>query len=144
MEGFDRRRSESAEDSGLLLIGRRHLRSNNSWMHNIESLVKGRPRCTLLVHPEDARRLGLEHGGDSIVRSRVGELRVPVETSDAMMPGVVSLPHGWGHDVDGIRMDVARAHAGVSSNALTDDADFDSMSGNAILNGIPVQVSPVG
>jgi anaerobic selenocysteine-containing dehydrogenase len=135
--GFDRERDADQ----MLLIGRRHVRSNNSWMHNIETLVKGRSRCTLLVHPDDAERLGLTDGGDSIVKSRAGELCVAVETSDSMMPGVVSLPHGWGHDVDGIRMNVAAAHAGVPSNVLTDDRDFDTISGNAILNGIPVKIS---
>jgi anaerobic selenocysteine-containing dehydrogenase len=130
VEGFER---ERAADQ-LLLIGRRHVRSNNSWMHNIETLVKGRPRCTLLVHPEDADRLGLADGDESIVRSRTGEL---------MMPGVVSLPHGWGHDVDGVQMQVAQAHPGVPSNVLTDDQDFDRISGNAILNGIPVVVAAV-
>jgi anaerobic selenocysteine-containing dehydrogenase len=127
----------------MLLIGRRHIRSNNSWMHNIESLVKGRDRCTLLMNPVDAARLGLEDGGMSEVRSRVGSVRVVVETSDIMMPGVVSLPHGWGHDVEGVRMKVAEAHPGVPSNVLTDDAVLDVPSGNAVLNGIPVEVSAV-
>ena len=127
----------------LLLIGRRHVRSNNSWMHNVATLVNGRSRCTLLMHPDDAERLGLKDGADSEVRSRVGKLRVPVETTDAMMPGVVSLPHGWGHDVDGIRMDVAAAHPGVASNVLTDDQLIDPPSGNAVLTGIPVEVSAV-
>ena len=137
------RLEEPGSSDQLLLIGRRHVRSNNSWMHNVATLVKGRSRCTLLMHPDDASRLGLEDGGDSEVRSRVGKLRVAVETSDSMMPGVVSLPHGWGHDVDGIRMDVAAAHPGVPSNVLTDDALIDVASGNAVLNGIPVEVSPV-
>lgn len=141
--------SQSAEraagraDGGLLLIGRRHVRSNNSWMHNIEGLVRGRDRCTLLVHPQDAARLALEPGKSCEVRSRTGVLRVPVETSESMMPGVVCLPHGWGHDVDGVRMEVASRHAGVNSNALTDDEAIDVISGNAVLNGIPVEVTPV-
>ncbi len=139
-----RARLESPDASGgLLLIGRRHIRSNNSWMHNVGSLVSGRSRCTLLVHPDDARRLGLENGSLSEMRSGVGILRVEVETSEAMMPGVVSLPHGWGHDVDGVRMDVAVKHAGVGSNILTDDRVIDTASGNAVLNGIPVEVLPV-
>jgi len=137
------RLEEPGNSDQLLLIGRRHIRSNNSWMHNVATLVKGRSRCTLLMHPDDASRLGLVDGGHSEVRSRVGKLRVAVETSDSMMPGVVSLPHGWGHDVDGIRMDVAAAHPGVPSNVLTDDALIDVASGNAVLNGIPVEVSPV-
>jgi len=128
---------------GLLLIGRRHIRSNNSWMHNVEALVSGRSRCTLLIHPGDAERRGLENGSLSEVRSRVGAIRVEVETSESMMPGVVSLPHGWGHDVDGMRMDVAAKHAGVGSNILTDDRVIDTASGNAVLNGIPVEVSAI-
>jgi len=131
-------------EGGLLLIGRRHLRSNNSWMHNLPSLVSGRARCTLLMHPDDAARRGLASGRRAEIRSRVGRLEVEVETSDAMMPGVVSLPHGWGHDAPGIRMQVAAAHAGVASNVLTDDRVLDVASGNAVLNGIPVEVGAVG
>jgi anaerobic selenocysteine-containing dehydrogenase len=126
----------------LLLIGRRHVRSNNSWMHNITTLVKGRSRCTLLMNPEDAKRLGLEDGKDCEISSRAGKLNVAIETSESMMPGVVSLPHGWGHDVDGIRMSVAEAHPGVPSNVLTDDEIIDTASGNAVLNAIPVEVRP--
>ncbi len=139
-----RARLESSDgEEGLLLIGRRHVRSNNSWMHNVETLVSGRSRCTLLVHPEDAKRLGLANGGLSEIRSRAGSLRVEVETSEEMMPGVVSLPHGWGHDVEGIRMSVAADHAGVASNVLTDDGIIDTASGNAVLNGIPVEVTAI-
>ncbi|HEB89244.1 MAG TPA: molybdopterin oxidoreductase family protein [Deltaproteobacteria bacterium] len=126
----------------LLLIGRRHVRSNNSWMHNIGTLVKGRSRCTLMMNPEDAGRLGLSTGGMAEVTSRVGKLRVEVETTEAMMPGVVSLPHGWGHDVEGVRLSVASAHPGVPSNALIDDEVIDTASGNAVLNAIPVEVTP--
>ncbi len=128
---------------GLLLIGRRHVRSNNSWMHNIESLVSGRSRCTLLMNPDDAKGRGLENGASAEIHSRVGKLEVEVETSDAMMPGVVSLPHGWGHDVPGVRMRVASAHAGVASNVLTDDRVIDVASGNAVLNGIAVELMAV-
>ena len=139
-----RARLESPDASeGLLLIGRRHVRSNNSWMHNVETLVKGRSRCTLLMHPADAERHGLANGSLSDVRSRAGALRVEVETSEAMMPGVVCLPHGWGHGVEGTRMEVAAEHAGVGSNILTDDRIIDTASGNAVLNGIPVEVSAV-
>jgi anaerobic selenocysteine-containing dehydrogenase len=141
---FERSATESGvADGSLLLIGRRHVRSNNSWMHNVEALVSGRSRCTLLIHPDDANRLGLEDGAESEVRSRAGAIRVPVETSDSMMPGVVCLPHGWGHDAPGMRMGVATRHAGVNSNVLTDDRSIDVVSGNAILNGIPVEVSAV-
>jgi anaerobic selenocysteine-containing dehydrogenase len=124
----------------LVLIGRRHLRSNNSWMHNVPALMKGRDRCTLHVHPDDAIRFGLADGDVARVSSRVGAVEVPVEISAEVMPGVVSLPHGWGHDVPGSRMSVARAHAGVNSNVLTDERAIDPLSGNAVLNGIPVRV----
>ncbi|MEZ4282861.1 MAG: molybdopterin oxidoreductase family protein [Myxococcota bacterium] len=128
---------------GLLLIGRRHVRSNNSWMHNIPALVSGRSRCTLLMHPADAAARGLANGARARIRSRAGALEVEVETSDALMPGVVSLPHGWGHDVEGIAMRVAAAHPGVASNVLTDDGILDVVSGNAVLNGIPVEVGAI-
>ena len=127
---------------GMTLIGRRDLRSNNSWMHNVEVLVKGRPRCTLHVNPGDAGRLGLADGGDARVRSRTGEVVVPVEVTDAIRPGVVSIPHGWGHDLDGVELSVARRHAGVNTNVLADDQLVDPLSGNAVLNGIPVEVAP--
>ncbi|MFN8018308.1 MAG: molybdopterin dinucleotide binding domain-containing protein [Acidimicrobiales bacterium] len=126
-----------------VLVGRRDLRSNNSWMHNIEVLVKGRPRCTLHVHPDDAERWGVVHEGTARVTGRVGEVEVPVEVTDAVRPGVVSLPHGWGHDLDGVRLGVARRHAGTNSNLLADELLVDELSGNAVLNGIPVQVAPV-
>jgi anaerobic selenocysteine-containing dehydrogenase len=126
----------------LVLVGRRDLRSNNSWMHNLQPLVKGPRRCTLQVHPEDAARLGLSDGGSARVASRVGALIAPVEVTDRVMPGVVCLPHGWGHDLDGASLTVARAHAGVNSNLLTDGAALDPLSGNAVLNGIPVSVTP--
>ncbi len=125
---------------GMVLIGRRQLRSNNSWMHNVAPLVKGKPRCTAWLHPDDAARLGLEEGALAHVSSRAGELDVPVEITDAIMPGVVSIPHGWGHDADGTRLSVAREHAGVNSNLLGDEQVVDPVSGNAVLNGIPVQV----
>lgn len=122
----------------MTLIGRRQLRSNNSWMHNIAGLVGGSNRCTLHVHPDDAQRLGL--GEAATVRSAAGTLRVPVETTAAIMPGVVSLPHGWGHGAGA--QTVARAHAGVNANALTDDSVIDPISGNAVFNGVPVTVEP--
>jgi anaerobic selenocysteine-containing dehydrogenase len=126
----------------LVLIGRRHLRSNNSWMHNLPALIKGPPRCTLLVHPADAARLALADGGRARVASRVGEVIATVELSDDMMPGVVSLPHGFGHDRPGMRTAVAEAHAGVNANVLTDDAQLDAPSGNAAFNGVPVTIAP--
>lgn len=127
----------------LVLVGRRHLRSNNSWMHNIEVLVKGKPRCTLHVHPDDAHRLGLQDGGVARVTSRVGSVDAAVEVTDAVRPGVVSLPHGWGHDQQGTRMRVAAERAGVNSNVLADHAAMDPLSGTSVLNGIPVEVAPV-
>ena len=125
-----------------VLVGRRDLRSNNSWMHNIDVLVKGRPRCTLHVNPFDAERWGLVDGELASVTGRVGSLAAPVEVTDDVRPGVVSLPHGWGHDAIDARMDVARAHAGVNSNLLSDEQVLDVVSGNAVLNGIPVTVVP--
>src|SRR5262249_42093514 len=122
--------------------GRRDLRSNNSWMHNIEQLVRGRPRCTLWVHPDDAARLGLSDGAAARVRSRAGRLDVPVEITDAIMPGVVSVPHGWGHDAPGIALRVASANAGVNSNLLADEMAMDPLSGHAVLNGIPGVAEP--
>jgi anaerobic selenocysteine-containing dehydrogenase len=129
-------------DGGMVLIGRRQLRSNNSWMHNLEPLMKGKARCTAHVNPEDAARLGLEDGGLARVRSRAGEIEVPVEVTDAIMPGVVSIPHGWGHDADGVRLSVAGAQPGVNSNVLADETLVDPVSGNAVLNGIPVELEP--
>ena len=126
----------------MTLVGRRDLRSNNSWMHNIEPLVRGRPRCTLWVHPDDAERLGLADGTLASVRSRAGRVEIPVEVTDAIMPGVVSVPHGWGHDAPGIALRVASANAGVNSNLLADELAMDPLSGNAVLNGIPVVVEP--
>lgn len=129
-------------DRGLVLVGRRHLRSNNSWMHNVKVLVKGKPRCTLQVHPDDAVRLGLADGGPATVTSRVGSVTAPVEVTTDIRPGVVSLPHGWGHGQEGTRLRVAAEHAGVNSNVLSDDAALDPLSGTSVLNGIPVDVAP--
>lgn len=125
-----------------VLVGRRDLRSNNSWMHNIEVLVKGRPRCTLHVHPDDALRWGIADGSSARVTGRVGSLEVPVEVTDSVRSGVVSLPHGWGHDLPGVRLGVAGRHAGVNANVLSDEELVDVPSGNAVLNGIPVAVAP--
>ncbi len=127
-------------NGGLVLIGRRHLRSNNSWMHNVGVLMKGKPRCTLQIHPDDAGRLGL--GEKAKVTSHAGAVVADVEVTDAVMPGVVSLPHGWGHDLPGVEMHIARANPGVNSNALADNDLFDPLSGNAVLNGVPVEVTP--
>ena len=126
--------------SGLVLIGRRQSRSNNSWMHNSRRLVKGPARCTLLVHPEDAAARRLVTGDLAEIGSAAGSVTVPVEVTDAMRPGVVSLPHGWGHDREGSRLSVARAHAGASANDVTSELHLDTLSGNAAFNGLPVTV----
>lgn len=136
-------RSMSSEAAPLVLVGRRHVRSNNSWMHNVEVLVKGRERCTLLVHPDDASAHSLVDGAFAEVSSRVGALRVRVEVTSDVRPGVVSLPHGWGHDRPDARLGVAARYAGVNANVLTDEAEMDPLSGNAVLNGVPVAVRPV-
>jgi anaerobic selenocysteine-containing dehydrogenase len=140
---MDRLREAAARErnGGFVLIGRRQLRSNNSWMHNLPALVKGKERCTLYVHPDDAVRLGLADGEHASVTSASGAIEVPVEVTDEIMPGVVSIPHGWGHDADGVRMSVASAHAGVNTNVLADESLVEPLSGNAVLNGIPVEVA---
>jgi len=125
---------------GMVLIGRRQLRSNNSWMHNLEVLVKGKPRCTMYMHPADAARLDLADGSLARVTSRAGTIEVPVEVTDAIMPGVVSIPHGWGHTEPDAQLRVAAAHAGVNSNQLADAHVLDPLSGNAVLCGIPVSI----
>jgi anaerobic selenocysteine-containing dehydrogenase len=130
------------EEPALVLVSRRHVRSNNSWMHNVAPLMTGRDRCTLLVHPQDARRFGLKDGRPARVSSSAGSVEVPVEVSDEMRPGVVSLPHGWGHDKPGTRLSVASAHAGVCNNVLAPGELVDPVSGNAVVNGIPVAVAP--
>jgi anaerobic selenocysteine-containing dehydrogenase len=131
----------STERGPLVLIGRRHLRSNNSWMHNSLRLVKGKNRCILLIHPADADVRGVRTGDRVRVASRVGELEVEAGVTDEMMPGVVSLPHGWGHGASGANLSVADRHAGVNVNLLTDDALIDRLSGCSSLNGVPVTVA---
>jgi len=135
--------TETAAADGMVLVGRRDLRSNNSWMHNIEVLVKGKERCTLLVHPTDALRLGLHDSASARVTSRVGSVDAVVQVSDEMRSGVVSLPHGWGHGVPGTNLSVAATRAGVNSNVLTDDTAIDPLSGTSVLNGIPVTIQPL-
>jgi anaerobic selenocysteine-containing dehydrogenase len=128
----------------MVLVGRRDLRSNNSWMHNLDILVKGKERCTLHLHPEDAERVGVADGDTACVRSSRGEVAVTVEVTDGIMPGVVSIPHGWGHGAAGADLSVAAGRPGVNSNLLADGDLFDPLSGNAVLNGIPVAVEPTG
>jgi anaerobic selenocysteine-containing dehydrogenase len=130
----------SAPPAKLELIGRRELRTNNSWLHNSARLVKGPPRCTLQMHPIDARARGLVDGRNVVVTSRVGSVTVLLDVTDEVMPGVVSLPHGWGHGRPGVRLGVAQAHAGASINDLTDEERVDLLSGNASFSGVVVEV----
>lgn len=132
--------TESDSEFPLRLIGRRHLRSNNSWLHNSERLVKGKDRCTLMVNSADAETHSLNSGDTITLRSKTGDIRVGVEVTSEVMPGVVSLPHGWGHSRSGTQTRTAESHPGVSMNDLTDDACVDELSGNAVLNGVPVRL----
>jgi anaerobic selenocysteine-containing dehydrogenase len=146
VEDIERVRAKLSGDAAvlsngnLLLIGRRALRSNNSWLHNSERLVKGKPQCTMLIHPEDAAERALEQGQRAVVKSRTGSTEIPIEISDQMMRGVVCIPHGWGHDRKGIQLGVAQQNAGASINDLTDNLAIDSLCGTAAFNGIPVTV----
>ncbi|MBP2325568.1 anaerobic selenocysteine-containing dehydrogenase [Kibdelosporangium banguiense] len=128
---------------GFVLIGRRHLRSNNSWMHNIPALVKGSNTCTLHINPADAAKLEVTTGQHVRLVSRTGSLEVAVEETDKIMPGVVSLPHGWGHDTPGTRLSVAGSTTGVNANVITDESVIDIPSGNAVFNGVPVALEAV-
>ncbi|MFT4629120.1 MAG: anaerobic selenocysteine-containing dehydrogenase [Dinoroseobacter sp.] len=140
----DLSRLEAAESEynpgDLLLIGRRHVRSNNSWMHNYHRLVKGKPRWQLMMHPQDMQARGLKDEAQVTIESRVGAVTTTVLSTDEVMPGVVSLPHGWGHNRKGVKMAIATQQQGVNCNELTDDKFIDKMSGNAALNGVPVTV----
>jgi anaerobic selenocysteine-containing dehydrogenase len=122
-------------------IGRRQLRSNNSWLHNSERMVNGKPRCTMLMHPHDAAHRELKSGQKVLVKSRVGSVEIAVEISDEIMAGTVSIPHGWGHNREGIQLSVAEQHAGQSINDLTDDQAIDALCGTAAFSGIPVTVT---
>src|SRR5262249_29795748 len=133
----------TANHLDLLLIGRRELRTNNSWMHNVPALVAGRDRCVLYVHPHDAQRAGLRDSEPAMLESRVHAGVVPVRVTDEVMPGVVSLPHGWGHSASAAWQSVAGAHPGVSANDFTDDQSVESVVGQSILNGVPVPLRPL-
>ncbi|MEF2525813.1 MULTISPECIES: molybdopterin oxidoreductase family protein [Streptomyces] len=133
----------AARPAALVLVGRRHLRSNNSWMHNVPALIGGSNRCTLHVHPQDAERLGLTDGGRARITADGGSLEVPVEVTDTVRAGVVSLPHGWGHDRAGARLSVAAASPGANVNQLLDGSRLDPLSGTAVLNGFPVELAPL-
>ncbi len=132
---------ERAWGDSMVLVGRRHLRSNNSWMHNLKVLTKGKNRCTLQIHPDDASERGITDGASTTVASRVGEVTLPAEITDGIRRGVVSIPHGFGQDMPGVQLGVATAYAGVNTNVLTDEYFRDELSGNIALNGVPVEVS---
>ncbi|MGG1679096.1 molybdopterin oxidoreductase family protein [Neobacillus sp. NRS-1170] len=138
------KQSLKSESNHLVLVGRRDLRSNNSWLHNLPVLVKGEDRCTLWIHSSDANRFGIGKGERALLKSRTGKIEVPVEVTDDIMPGTVSLPHGWGHSLTGTRLGVASEHPGVNVNLLTDEQVFDHISGNAVLNGVPVSIEKIG
>lgn len=145
LERVDKLAVEPAGNGGrLMLIGRRDLRTNNSWMHNCRRLVKGPARCTVMIHPSDAERLGVRDGQLVVVESRVGRIDLPAQVTDAIKRGVVSIPHGWGHGRPGVRLRVATEHAGSSINDLTDGSLIDELTGNAAVCGVPVEISPVG
>ncbi|MEV7115380.1 molybdopterin-dependent oxidoreductase [Streptomyces anulatus] len=136
------RRALGDRPAPLVLVGRRHLRSNNSWMHNVGSLTGGSNVCTLQIHPDDAARLGLVDGATARIESSGGGIEAPAEITDTVRSGVVSLPHGWGHSRPGTRMTVAAAHPGANVNQLLDGTLLDPLSGTAVLNAIPVSVTP--
>src|SRR4029450_5347497 len=135
------RRHMAQPGSSMVLIGRRDLRCSNSFMHNLPALGKGRGGCPLEISRQDAARIGLSDGGSACIPSRVGSVVAPVEVSEDLMPGVVSLPHGWGHDDEAARLTVAKAHAGVNTNVLTDDRAYDVASRTAAVFGTPVTVT---
>ncbi|MGP3937509.1 molybdopterin-dependent oxidoreductase [Nonomuraea sp. KM88] len=143
LDDLPRLRDSAPEDGELLLIGRRHLRDNNSWMHNSGRLIKGAPRHHLLVNPADLAVFGLNDGDTAYVRSRSGRVMVEVKATDEVMRGVVSLPHGYGHQRPGTRMAIASAVPGASANDVTDPGVLDDASATAVLNGVPVRIEPV-
>ncbi|MFI6854849.1 molybdopterin oxidoreductase family protein [Streptomyces sp. NPDC050416] len=136
------KRALTERPDGLVLVGRRHLRSNNSWMHNVPALTGGSNRCTLHIHPEDAERLGVRDGAPVRVKGAGGEVTAPAEVTDDVRRGVVSLPHGWGHNRPGTRLSHAATDPGVNVNQLLDGRLLDPLSGNAVLNAVPVEVTP--
>lgn len=129
-----------ATKNTLLLIGRRHLRSNNSWMHNAERLIKGKDRCTMMINPKSAKALGITENQQVKVKSRVGEIEIMTEITEQIMEGVVSIPHGYGHNRKGIKLDIAQKHAGVSANDLTDHLLIDELTGNSAFSGVEVSI----
>ncbi len=144
IEDLNRARADLARPvPDLVIVGRRQLRSNNSWMHNLPTLAKGPFRCVALVHPTDAARLRLTDGGRATITSGGRRIEVVVELTDEMMPGVVSLPHGWGHDQPGTKMTVAAERPGANLNAILDEHARDPLSGNAVLSGVPIAMAPL-
>jgi anaerobic selenocysteine-containing dehydrogenase len=135
--------SKDAPEFDLLLIGRRDPRTNNSWLHNSYRMVKGKNRCLAMIHPDDATARNIEDGELVHIKSRVGAINITVVITDEMMPGVISIPHGWGHDMDGVELRVAKEHGGVNTNILTDEFLLDAISGNAALNGVPISISRI-
>ncbi len=144
VKDLDRLKSVGTENQNVefpfALIGRRHLRDNNSWLHNSERLVKGKNRCTILINPTDAQNLQIENGRTVKVSSRVGAIEIPCEISDRIMRGVVSIPHGYGHGRDGVKLDTAVNHAGASINDLTDERVLDDLTGNAAFSNVKVRL----
>jgi anaerobic selenocysteine-containing dehydrogenase len=128
--------------SAMVIIGRRDVRSNNSWMHNLPLLAKGPERCTLLMHPDDAQAHGLREGAMAHISSRGGSVEAPVQLTADMMRGVVSLPHGWGHKLPGAKLSLAQQRPGANLNELLDESWRDPLSGNAVLGGVPVEIAP--
>ena len=139
MHFFDQERIENQ----MVLIGRRHIKTNNSWLHNSPRMVKGNNRCTLQLHPKDADKYQVQEGDSVKVTSRVGNITLEAQITDSIMPGVVSIPHGWGHNKKGIKLGVASQYPGVNTNILTDEMQVDTLSGNSVLNGVPVSLERV-
>jgi anaerobic selenocysteine-containing dehydrogenase len=133
-------RDEVRPAGELLLIGRRHVRSNNSWMHNLHVLAKGKERCVLLVHPADAATRGLVNGDMVEVATDIASISIRIEITDEIMEGTVSAPHGWGHDLADTATQIASRRAGANANAIIDERLFDRPSVNSVLNGVPVRL----
>lgn len=145
VKDLKRLKNETTQDEfPFALIGRRHLRDNNSWLHNSEILMKGKNRCTLLMNAEDAENLQLNNNQTVKVSSRVGEIEIPLEITEKIMRGVVSIPHGYGHDKNGVKLDIAKENAGVSINDLTDEMQIDELTGNAAFSNVRVDIYPTG
>ena len=139
----DSKSSHDSHEKPLTLISRRHLRSNNSWMHNSHRLIKGRERCTLLIHPNDAASAKISNGQMVQVTSKTGNIEITAEVSEEVAEGVVCIPHGWGHDRSGVQMQTAQAHAGASVNDLTSERFFDAVTGNIGFSGVEVKVETI-